>query len=173
RGVLAALPSQDRVRLHQAAIERPDLPLAMRFRLWRGAGEPERALAEAERALAAGADLALALEAAELARAEVPDAAAAWEVRAGGGATATEEWARRAMEAYTRAGHEVGRLRAAVVMTHALWAVQRHAEGERICREALAAATRLDLRLVQSELLRSLALLLLESGSWTESRSVE
>ncbi len=294
RGVLAALESEDRVRLHRAALERPDLPLAMRFRLRRGAGEPERALEEAERALAGGADLALALEAAELALAEVPAEAAAWAGRAGqlliergryrdalpyleravalapedperpsrlvllssaflrtgalpeldslleralastlpdreraklwvnraayhlalgeieaadaaireglrladasgdgeaqglaclgmaastvraeGGATATEEWARRAMEAYTRAGHEVGRLRAAVVMSDSLWAMQRHAEAERLCREALAEATRRDLRLVQSELLRSLALLQLEAGSWTESRSFE
>jgi transcriptional regulator with GAF, ATPase, and Fis domain len=294
RGLLAALASEDRMRLHRAALERPDLPPAMRFRLWRGAGQPKRALVEAGQALAAGTDLALALEAAELALAEVPEEAAAWAgragellvergryrdalphleravalapdapesprrrvllssaflrtgalseldalltralagvlpdrerarlwvnraayhlsrgeieaadaaireglrladasgdgeaqglaclgmaastVRAAGGASATEEWARRAMEAYSRAGHAGGRLRAAVVMTHALWAMQRHAEGERICREALAEATRLDLRLVQSELLRSLALLLLESGSWTESRAVE
>ena len=294
RSVLAALPDPDRARLCRSALEQPGLSLAMRFRLWRGAGEPRRALSEADHALSAGADLRLALEAATLASAEVPAEAAAWEARAGrlliqrgryreslphleravdlapqhperprrqvllssaylrtgalpeldalltralagplpdreramllanrsayhlaegdleaaafatreclrfaeasgdgeaeglallglaslavresGGAVATQEYARRAAEAYARAGHDVGRLRAAVVMSHALWGVHRHAEAERICREALAEASRRDLRLPLSEILRALALLLFEAGSWAESRAFE
>src|SRR5207244_3592336 len=53
-------------------------------------------------------------------------------VRESSGAAAAHDHARRAAVAYARAGHELGRLRAAVVMSHALWAAQKHEEAERI-----------------------------------------
>jgi Nif-specific regulatory protein len=294
RGVLASLPEGDRSRMFRAALELPELPSETRFRLWRGAGDVGRALAEADRALSAGADMRLAVEAAELAVDRSPEVAAAWEARAGGlliergryrqslphleravalapedpdvarrvfllsgaylrtgalrsleelltralsgplpdreramlwvnrsalhlaqgeleaaaratregvrlaersgdgeaeglallglasvllrepgGSEASLDCARRANEAYTRAGHDVGRLRAAVAMSHALWALQRHAQAEALCREALAEASRRDLRLAHSEIVGALGLLLLEAGSWTESQELQ
>jgi len=74
------MPEADRIRLFRAALDELGLPFETRFRLHRGAGDARRALAEAERSLSAGVDLRLAVEAAELAAAEVPEEAAAWAV---------------------------------------------------------------------------------------------
>ena len=89
------------------------------------------------------------------------------------GAKPTQELARRASAAFARAGHELGRLRAKRLLGQALWAAQRHEEAERVCREALAAARRNDLRLVMHELVRALCLILVERGHWAEARLFE
>src|SRR5207248_10777089 len=81
--LLAGLTPDDRDRLHRAALARPDLTHGMRFGLWRGAGDAAQALAAAERALEAGADLRLAVEAAALAASGDSETAAHWQARAG------------------------------------------------------------------------------------------
>ena len=82
RGVLAMLAGRDRVRLHRAVLEQPGLSPEIRFRLWRGAGDPQRALAEADAAVTAGSDVRLAVEAAEVANDVGAEQAAAWAARA-------------------------------------------------------------------------------------------
>ena len=83
RAVRARIEPTARRALHRAALGVGGLPAARRFEHLAGAGEAADALVEAERALAEGADLALALEAARVAANEPPRIAAAWDERAG------------------------------------------------------------------------------------------
>ena len=81
--ILASLEDSVRSRLHRTVLSQPGLTDAERFAHLRGAGAPRDALTAASSALAARPDTGLAMEAAALAEAEVPDEAAAWQERAG------------------------------------------------------------------------------------------
>ncbi len=83
RTVRGELDAAERTALHRAALGLPGLPPARRFVHLAGAGESAPALAEAERALAAGAGVELALAAARVASHAPAEVAAHWEERAG------------------------------------------------------------------------------------------
>ena len=85
---------------------------------------------------------------------------------------AAESMAERAAEAYARAGHVMGQIRALGARAAVAHARQKRPEAERLCREALERARALGMRLGMEEQLSSLARILLESGRWDESRAV-
>jgi transcriptional regulator with GAF, ATPase, and Fis domain/tetratricopeptide (TPR) repeat protein len=82
RTVRDALDGTLRSALHRSALELPGLTAAQRFRHHAGAGQASLALVEAERALAEGAGIELAVEAAAVAAHEPARVAAGWEERA-------------------------------------------------------------------------------------------
>ncbi len=81
--IVATLAVDARRAWHREALAEPDLSPAERFAHLREAGDSLEALAEAERALAAGSGVEIARAAAELAESSVPGRAAAWLERAG------------------------------------------------------------------------------------------
>jgi Nif-specific regulatory protein len=83
RRLLASMDDAHRQALHRAALTRPGLMAAERFRHLEGAGEPVAALAAAREALAMHADERLAASAAALAETAVPAEAAQWHETAG------------------------------------------------------------------------------------------
>ncbi len=82
RALLASMAAPDREALHRRALEQPGLVHHQRFRLFRGANDPEHALKAAEAALDESPDARLAAAAALLASEAVPARAAEWAVRA-------------------------------------------------------------------------------------------